>query len=90
MAMQYDVKSAYVPIEGDVYDGRCRIKGVYVAPDGGGDDVVLTDGNVNILLALKTTDSKVPFYVQVPGEGILAPDKLHVDPGGCVVTVFYG
>jgi len=95
---QTDVKSAHLSAAGSYYAGRTRLKGVVVSPkistaatfeirDGGATAAVL------FTMDIASNSNPNNFYLQIPGEGILASTGLYLTTSvGTVVgiTVFYG
>jgi hypothetical protein len=94
MAMQYDVKSAYVTSTGSAFGQPTRLKGLYVNTGGAAATVEFTDGNggtslMKIDAPVSTTGN--PVYLILPGEGIRFYNSLYVViTGATSVTVFYG
>lgn len=94
MAMQYDVKSAYLAASGSAYGARTRLKGVYINTGGSAATVEFTNGNGGTSLMKVDAPASAtgnPVYIIVPGEGILFETSLYaVVTGAASVTVFYG
>ena len=93
MTMQYDVKAVHITGDGSVLGYRARIKGIQITGDGTAGDVILKDGGATgtTKLVIAVTTSLVPFYISVPGEGILFDTNVYADvPGASSITVFYG
>ena len=98
MAMQSDVKSAHLSAAGSLFAGRARLRGFSITPaaataatfefrDGG------ASGTVLCIMDIASQTNPVPFYLAVPGEGILFSTTLHLTISiGSVtgITVFYG
>jgi len=96
--MQTDVKSAHLSAAGSLFAGRTRLKGFSITPvaataatfefrDGGATGVIL----VQIDIASQT--NPVPYYMLVPGEGVLFSTTLHltISIGSITgITAFYG
>ena len=95
MAMQYDVKSAFVSGDGAMVAYPTRIKGAYVSVTTGGANPVIFYDNASaasgtVLLKLGVTAAGAHTVV-IPGEGILAVNGVFCDTGdAATVTVFYG
>lgn len=93
MTMQYDVKAVHITGDGSLLGYRTRVKGIQITGDGTAGNVVLKDGGSSgtsrLVIAIST--SLVPFYVGIPGEGILFSTDIYADvPGSSNITVFYG
>ena len=98
MAMQFDVKSTRRTTAGSIYGDRTRVKGIYVSPaistaatlelrDGG------ATGNILCQIDVPSVAAPVPYYISVPGEGMLHLTNVYLTFSvGSVtgVTVFYG
>jgi hypothetical protein len=98
MAVQTDVKSAHLSAAGSYYVGRTRLKGIVVSPKAStAATFEIRDGSStgNVLYTMDIASLGTPntFYVQVPGEGVLASTGLYLTLSvGSVtgITVFYG
>ena len=98
MAVQTDVKSAHLSAAGSYYVGRTRLKGIVVSPKAStAATFEIRDGSStgNVLYTMDIASLGTPntFYVQVPGEGVLAYTGLYLTTStGTVtgITVFYG
>ena len=98
MSTQTDVRSAHLSAAGSLFAGRARLKGFSVAPvaataatfefrDGG------SSGTVLCQIDIASQTNPVPYYCQIPGEGILFKTSLHltISVGSVTgITVFYG
>ena len=98
MSTQTDVRSAHLSAAGSLFAGRARLKGFSVAPvastaatfefrDGGASGTVLCQ------IDIASQTNPVPYYVSIPGEGILFTSTLHltISVGSVTgITVFYG
>jgi hypothetical protein len=96
--MQTDVKSAHLSAAGSLFAGRTRLKGFSIAPvastaatfefrDGGASGAILCQ------IDIASQSNPVPYYVQVPGEGLLFQTNLYltISVGSITgITVFYG
>jgi len=96
--MQTDVKSAHLSAAGSLFVGRTRLKGFSIAPvattaatfefrDGGASGAILCQ------IDIASQSNPVPYYIQVPGEGILFQTNLYltISVGSITgITVFYG
>jgi len=96
--MQTDVKSAHLSAAGSLFAGRARLKGFSVAPvaataatfefrDGSATGTILCQ------IDIASQTNPVPYYCQIPGEGILFASTLHltISVGSVTgITVFYG
>jgi len=95
---QTDVKSAHLSAAGSLFAGRTRLKGFSIAPvastaatfefrDGGASGAILCQ------IDIASQSNPVPYYVQVPGEGLLFQTNLYltISVGSITgITVFYG
>lgn len=94
MAMQTDVKSAYIATTATAFAGRTRFKGVVVTPGSANGTVVIRDNGAagTVVFSTATVANATPFSVLVPGEGVLCYTDLHVTVTGAATTavVFYG
>jgi hypothetical protein len=96
--MQTDVKSAHLSVAGSYYVGRTRLKGIVVSPKiSTSVTFEIRDGSATaaVLYTMDLAGNSNPntFYVQVPGEGILASNGLYLTTSvGTVtgITIFYG
>lgn len=92
--MQTDVNSGYVASTATVFNGRTRLKGVFVTPGSATGTVVVRDGGASgtVVFSTTTLNGGTPFYVIIPGEGVLCATDLHVTVSGTATTavVFYG
>ena len=91
--MQYDIKSTHITGDGALYGSRTRLKGIQITGDGTAGDVIFKDGGVSgvtkLVIAIST--STAPFYMLLPGEGLLFDTSVYVDvPGSSNITIFYG
>jgi len=98
MSTQTDVSSAHASAAGSLFAGRARLKGFSIAPvaataatfefrDGGSSGTVLCQTDI------ASQTNPVPYYCQIPGEGILFKTSLHltISVGSVTgITVFYG
>ena len=98
MSTQTDVRSAHLSAAGSLFAGRARLKGFSIAPvastaatfefrDGGASGTVLCQ------IDIASQTNPVPYYCQIPGEGILFTSTLHltISVGSVTgITVFYG
>ena len=98
MSTQTDVRSAHLSAAGSLFAGRARLKGFSVAPvaataatfefrDGG------SSGTVLCQIDIASQTNPVPYYCQIPGEGILFTSNLYltISVGSVTgITVFYG
>jgi len=99
MKMQYDVKSAHPSAAGTLVGNRARLKGFSITPvpstaattfefrDGGATGPILAQFDI------PSKSNPKPFYVLLPGEGMLFQTTLHLTiSAGSVtgITVFYG
>jgi hypothetical protein len=98
MSTQTDVSSAHLSAAGSLFAGRARLKGFSIAPvastaatfefrDGG------SGGTVLCQIDIASQTNPVPYYCQIPGEGILFKTSLHltISVGSVTgITVFYG
>jgi hypothetical protein len=96
--MQTDVKSSHLSAAGSLFAGRTRLRGISVAPvaataatfefrDGGATGTILCQIDV------AAQSNPVPYYMVLPGEGILFLTTLHltISVGSITgITVFYG
>lgn len=96
--MQTDVKSAHLSAAGSLFAGRTRLRGISVAPvaataatfefrDGGATGPILCQVDI------ASQTNPVPYYMVLPGEGILFSTTLHltISVGSLTgITVFYG
>jgi len=96
--MQTDVKSSHLSTAGSLFAGRTRLRGISVAPvaataatfefrDGGATGTILCQIDV------AAQSNPVPYYMVLPGEGILFLTTLHltISVGSITgITVFYG
>jgi len=94
MAMQTDIKSAYITATATAFSGRTRLKSIFATPGSAAGTVVVRDGGSSgaVLFSTATLASGTPFNVLLPGEGILCLTDLHVTVSGTATTavVFYG
>lgn len=92
--MQTDVKSGYVSSTTTVFNGRTRFKGILVTPGSQNGTCVVTDGGASgsTVFSTATKSESLPFFVLVPGEGVLCSTDLYVTVTGTGTTavVFYG
>ena len=98
MSTQTDVRSAHLSAAGSLFAGRARLKGFSVAPvaataatfefrDGSATGTILCQ------IDIASQSNPVPYYCQIPGEGILFVSTLHltISVGSITgITVFYG
>jgi len=98
MSTQTDVSSAHLSAAGSLFAGRARLKGFSIAPvaataatfefrDGG------SGGTVLCQIDIASQTNPVPYYCQIPGEGILFKTSLYltISVGSVTgITVFYG
>jgi len=94
MAMQTDVKSKYLAIDGVIYAGRTRLKGLTIAVSSAGAALIVYD-NASAASGTKVIEVSTAavgvFNVLIPGEGILAENGLYLDINGAAgVTAYYG
>lgn len=92
--METDVFSSRVDATGTVYTGRTRMRGISIAPNGGGVvTVVIRDGGGSgtTRCSLDSASTTVPYYVPLPGAGILFRTDIHATiTNATAITVFYG
>lgn len=96
MAMQTDVKAAYITAGGaNVFGGPARVKGVFINASGAA-TVEFTDGSASGTSRLKFTvpasATGNPVYIPIPGEGVKFDISIYANAASNVnsVTVFYG
>lgn len=93
MAMQTDVKSAYLAATGTaVASSRTRVKSVIIASTATAGSVILRDGGASgtSLLRIDTPAAALMMNVLLPGEGILFGTDVHGTLTNCTATVVYG
>jgi len=95
MAMQYDVKAAFITSDAAMVTYRTRIKGAYVAVSSAGTDPVIFYDNASAasgtVLLKVGANANGCHTVVIPGEGILAENGVFCDTGSAAaVTLFYG
>lgn len=95
MGMQYDVKSAYITTDSNVYGGPARVKGVLISPNTSAGALELKDGGsggtTKIQFSWPATSTPAPFNVLVPPEGVRFESYVYADVTNVTsVTVFYG
>jgi len=98
MTMQTDVKSAHLSAAGSYYGDRTRLRGIVVSPKiSTAVTFEIRDGSATaaVLYTMDLAGNSNPntFYIQVPGEGLLASTGLYLTTStGTVtgITVFYG
>jgi len=98
MTMQTDVKSAHLSAAGSYYGDRTRLRGLVVSPKiSTAVTFEIRDGSATaaVLYTMDLAGNSNPntFYVQVPGEGVLASTGLYLTLSvGTItgITVFYG
>ena len=94
--MQTDVKSTHLNASGVVYAARGRVKGVViVATASTSGTLAIKDGGSGgtsvIEIDIPSNPYPIPFYVFVPGEGVLCASSIYATLTGVFgVTVFYG
>lgn len=92
--MDTDVFASRVTATGTVYTGRTRMRGISIAPNGGGVvTVVLRDGGAGgtTRCSLDSASTTVPYYLELPGDGILFNTDIHATIANTTaITVFYG
>jgi hypothetical protein len=93
MSMQTDVKAAYVDATATVFNGRARLRGVFVTPGSATGTVVIRDGGASGTVVFSTTTlaSGAPFNVIIAAEGVLCATSIHTTVSGAATTavVFY-
>jgi len=94
--MQSDVQSAHLSAAGSLFAGRARLKGFSITPAAATAatfefrDTSAT-GAILVQIDIASQTNPVPYYIQVPGEGIVATDGIYVGvPANIAATVFYG
>lgn len=92
--MQTDVKSTYLAVDGVIFAGRTRLKGLAVTVSTAGAALVVYD-NASAASGTKVIEVSTAvvgsYPVNIPGEGILAQNGLYLDiNGAAAVTAFYG
>lgn len=94
MGMQTDVKSKYLAVDGVIFAGRARLKGLTVAVSTPGAALIIYDNaSAASGTAILTVSTAVAgaFNVLIPAEGILAENGLYLDiNGAAAVTAYYG
>jgi len=95
---QTDVKSAHLSAAGSIFSGRARLKGFSITPaattaatfefrDGGATGAILCQ------IDIASQTNPVPYYISVPGEGMLFQTNIYLTLSvGSVtgITAFYG
>ena len=94
MGMQTDVKSKYLAIDGVLFAGRTRLRGLTVAVSSAGAALIIYD-NASAASGTKVIEVSTAvagaFNVLIPGEGILAENGIYLDINGAAgVTAYYG
>ena len=95
MAMQYDVKSAYLDASGDIFDQPTRVKGIYIYLGASAGTLEIKDGGsggtVLIKMATPASASANPIFILIPGEGVRFSSKPYAALSNvAAITVFYG
>lgn len=92
MAMQTDVKAAYVSATGTVFAGRTRLRGVLVVPGASAGSVVIRDGGGSgtTVLNITTVAAGTPFNVLIPADGVLFTTDIHATLSNATINAFYG
>lgn len=96
--MQTDVHSDHASVAGLMHAGRTRLKGVVVSPKAStAATFEIRNGSASaaVIFTMDIASNTNPnvFYMQIPGEGILATDGLYLTLSvGSVtgITVFHG
>ena len=92
--METDIFSSRIAATGTVYTGRIRVKGISIAPNGGGAvSVTLRDGGAGgtTRCVIDSNSTTVPYYLELPGCGILHLVDIHATiTNVSAITVFYG
>lgn len=90
--MQYDVKSAHVTATGNLTTFRSRLKGIVLTATGTAGSAVFRDGSGGDVLLTIVTPAAADFHgIDVPGEGILFQNGIHVTLTNVgAVTIFHG
>jgi len=96
--MQTDVLSAHLSAAGSYYGSRSRLKGLVVSPKASTAatfEIRNGSATADVLYTMDIPSLGTPntFYIQVPGEGILASSGLYLTLSvGSVtgITIFYG
>lgn len=94
MGMQTDVKAKYLAIDGVIFAGRVRLKGLTVTVSSAGAALIVYD-NASAASGTKVTEVSTAVVgvvnILLPGEGILAENGLYLDiNGAAAVTAYYG
>ena len=95
--MQTDVKSAHLTgVDGVLYVGATRVKGICFLGDGTAGDMEFRDGGINgptlIDFNIPANSNNV-VNITIPGEGVKFKTSVYVvmpSAGGSSVTIFYG
>lgn len=96
--MQSDVQSAHLSVAGSLFAGRARLKGFSITPAAATAatfefrDTSAT-GAILVQIDIASQANPVPYYIQVPGEGIVFQDSLNltISVGSITgITVFFG
>ena len=90
--MQTDVKATHLNSSGIIFNGRCRVRGYQVAPNGTAAQIDFYDNSTNsgvIRLTLDTTTNTAIIATNIAAEGILFEKGCYVSIPSGAITVFY-
>ena len=92
MAMQTDVKAAYLSATGTAFGGRTRVRGLLIVPNASAGSVVIRNGGASgtTVFNITTLAAGTPFSVVIPADGVLFETDVHVTISNAFVHVFYG
>lgn len=92
--MQTDVQSVHLESTGTAVAARTRVKGYQVLGGGTAGEIILRDGGAGGPIRLQfniSASTNYPFSNQIPGEGILFKESVHITlPTSAKITIFYG
>lgn len=90
MAFMSDVQSTYLNASGDVFTGRTRIKGIYVAPNSAGSVIIKNGGSGGTqVMRIDTTAGGSASYIHLPEDGILCQNGAYAALSGVTSATFF-
>ena len=95
MAMQYDIKAAYLTGDNTAFAGPARIKGVVISPTTDAGGLSLKDGGsggtTRLQFSWPANTTPAPFTVVIPPEGVRFQTDVYADVTNVTsITLFYG
>lgn len=90
MAFLSDVKSTRLAVDGIIFGGRTRVKGIYIVPAAGVGSVTIKDGGSGgTTVAVIDIAAGSSVYLHLPEDGLLCTTSSYADLTDVTAATFF-